>query len=136
MAFSPQDLITALVSTTQAAVPSITVWSDVPHKDVKMPFALVSLVSDVPAVYFGTNNDDFKIYAQIDVYALREYGMTALRQLAESIKAVLHKQNITVTNAANVSVFCTRRGPARPETDNVNRVIMEFMLMGSETYSS
>lgn len=132
MAFSPQDLLNALVTLIQTAIPEVIVWSEVPHKDVKFPFILVSLVSDVPAVYFGTATDDFRIFVQVDVYAKREYGMTALRVLAERAKAVLHKKNITISNTGTSCGFCTRRGPARPETDNINRVIMEFMILGSE----
>ena len=132
MAFSPQALLDSVITVVQTALPTLNVWSEVPHKDVKMPFVLVSIISDIPAVYFGTATDDFKLFVQVDVYARREYGMRELRLLAESVKAVLHKKVIIVSNAGNVNGFCTRRGPARPETDNVNRIIMEFMIMGSE----
>lgn len=133
MAFEQQDLLDALHSALSMALSGVNIFNAVGPKDCKDPYAVVTVISDVPTVYFGTDNDDFRIYVQLDIYATREYGTKELRALGELAKSALHKQILSVTNAGNVSAFCTKRGLVRPENDNYNRCLAEYMILGAET---
>lgn len=131
MAFEQQDILDALFSIIQAAIPGVGVYHGVAPKDANDPYAVITLVSDLPAIYFSMS-DDFRVYFQVDVYAVREFGTKELRAIGEKIKAVLHKKPITMANAAGASAFCTSRGVVRPENDSYNRVTQQYVILGSE----
>lgn len=131
--YSQQDLLDALhTAITTAATEIPSVYSTVIPKDAPFPYAVVTMVSDSVTPYMGDVDDDIRCLVQVDLYAHVEFGARALRAAAEKVHRALHKQQLTVSNAGNVSVFCSKRFVVRPETNSVLRAMAEFMVIGSE----
>ena len=136
MAFVQQNFIDAVVDALKGV--GMPVYSTIAPPNEAPPYILVTIVGDIPAVYFP-NSDDFSILLQVDLYDLRhgseeaDGGIRALREVGEKVKACLHRQFLTVENAGYVNGRCTRRGDVRVETGSMNRIIYEFIFMGSET---
>lgn len=139
MAYTQQDFLDAIYTTLTTAIPGVQVFNTAISPNAPVPYIVYSIVGDVPAIYFGTATDDFRVLLQVVVYDKREGtgkltgGMRELRDVGEQVKAALHKKVLTVANAGNVSGWCTRRGDVRNENDNFNSVRQEFVFVGSET---
>lgn len=136
MTYKPRNLLKALATVVQGAAPQLTeVGASQTTPNARMPYAIVSDVSNIPAHYFGTDNDDFYVRIQIDVFDRREGSnltMEELEDISEAIYRALNKQFITVEAAGGVNCLSLSRGSVRQENANVNRVTHQFMILGSE----
>lgn len=136
MIFKPRNVLKALATTVQTAAPALTeVGASQVTPNASMPYAIITDISNIPSHYFGTNNDDFYMRIQLDLFDKREGSnitMEALEDLGEVIYRALNKQYITVEAAGNVNCLSLSRGSAKQESNNVNRITHQFMVMGSE----
>lgn len=136
MSFSQQNFLDAVYA--KLVTLGLPVYNAVATPNAATPYIVYSIIGDVPAIYFGTNNDDFRILLQVDLYDRREGskglsgGLRELRAKGELVKSALHKQYLTVANGGNVNGWCTRRSDVRVENDNFNRIMFEFLFLGSE----
>lgn len=120
----------------QGAAPQLTeVGASQVIPNAKMPYAIISDVSNIPAHYFGVDNDDFFMRVQLDIFDRREGSnltMEQLEDMGEAIYRVLNKKFITVESAGGVNALSLSRGSAKQENANVNRITHQFMILGSE----
>lgn len=128
----------ALQIKVSAAAPTLkNVYINPTEPNPETPYAVITDVSNIPAHYFGVDNDDFYMRIQIDVYDSRVGGGPAsidnLWDIGEKIYRALNKQYLTVTDAGNVNLLSLTRGSPRAENDSLSRVTYQFQLLGSET---
>jgi hypothetical protein len=139
MAFAQQDFLDAVYAALAAECPEIEIYSTAISPNAPTPYIVFSIVGDLPAIYFGSATDDFRILVQVTLYDKRDGsaaqtgGFRELRVLGERVKSALHKKILTVANTGNVSGWCTRRSTCRNEADNFNSLSHEFLFIGSES---
>ena len=134
--YKPRNVLKALAAVVQGAAPQLTeVGASQVTPNAKMPYAIISDVSNIPAHYFGVDNDDAWMRIQIDIFDKREGSnltMEQLEDMGEAIYRVLNKKPITVEAAGGCNCLSLSRGSVKQESANINRITHQFMVMLSE----
>lgn len=101
-------------------------------EDPQLPYAVVTFIDDVPLNTF--DQDGYQTRVQIVIYGEEASGPRSVLDIADELRARLHRQTFAVVDHEPVvTVFDIQRGPLIE--DQLWRVDMDFILRGHESGS-